>query len=235
VTKLILIRHAQSANNALPESQRVPDPGLTELGHQQAEALAEHLIEHPPTHIYCSAFRRALETTLPIVDRSKVIPEVRWDLFEQGGCYEGYIPGRTKPSSGMGRRQIQELFGDWKIDPQISDQGWYQGHPLESDEMAMARAERVANWLTQTVAPMHQVQETPSKIACVIHADFKVLLLQSLMKYSTSESQIEFESFYHLGHEPWNTSITELNWRGSHWQLVSLNQAPHLGHAVQRT
>ncbi len=164
-----------------------------------------------------------------------MIPEVRWDLFEQGGCYEGYIPGAIKPSSGMGRRQIRELFGDWKIDPQISDHGWYQGHPLESDEMAMARAERVADWLTQTVVPMHQGKGTPSRIACVIHADFKILLLQSLMKYSTPESQSEFELFYHRGLEPWNTSITELDWRGSHWQLVSLNQAPHLGHTVKRT
>ena len=35
--ELYLIRHAQSQNNALPEEQRVEDPGLTELGNQQAD------------------------------------------------------------------------------------------------------------------------------------------------------------------------------------------------------
>ena len=29
---LLLIRHAQSINNSLPEEQRSDDPGLTELG-----------------------------------------------------------------------------------------------------------------------------------------------------------------------------------------------------------
>ncbi len=231
--QLLLIRHAQSANNALPESQRVPDPGLTELGYRQANALAEFFHSRPPTHLYCSAFRRALETTFPIVKKLQLTPEVRWDLFEQGGCYEGYISGKTKPFAGMGRSQIRESFGDWKIDPQILDDGWYRGHPLESDQMAVARAERVANWLTHEIVPEHRERKAPSRIACVIHADFKILLLQSLMKFATRNSSSEFTSFYQRGQEPWNTSLTELEWRSGEWHLNSLNQVPHLEPSYQ--
>jgi 2,3-bisphosphoglycerate-dependent phosphoglycerate mutase len=235
VIQLILIRHAQSANNALPESQRVPDPGLTELGYYQADALADFLQSRPPTHLYCSAFRRALETTRPIVKKLQITPEVRWDLFEQGGCYEGYLPGQTKPYAGMGRTQIQASFGDWTIDSKIHDDGWYHGHPLESDEMAIARADRVAYWFTHEIVPDMLERSLPSRIACVIHADFKVLLLQSLMKFATRDSRAKFDSFNRLGQEPWNTSITELDWRAGHWQLASLNQVPHLGRTVKCT
>ena len=84
--QLFLIRHAQSQNNALPEEQRVEDPGLTELGHRQAELLADWVPALNLTRLITSPFRRTLLTTEPIRRATSLIPEVRVDLHEQGGC-----------------------------------------------------------------------------------------------------------------------------------------------------
>jgi 2,3-bisphosphoglycerate-dependent phosphoglycerate mutase len=49
IMQLLLVRHAQSANNALPTELRVHDPGLTETGNLQAEHLADWLQTLPLT------------------------------------------------------------------------------------------------------------------------------------------------------------------------------------------
>ena len=80
--ELFIIRHGQSLNNVTMKNNqhdREADPSLTELGHQQAEAVAEYLksglnletiVGFPPndrdihtglgiTHLFCSAMLRA--------------------------------------------------------------------------------------------------------------------------------------------------------------------------------
>ncbi len=104
----------------------MPDPGLTELGHQQAKALAEYFWDQPPTHIYCSAFRRALETTRPLVDRLKVIPEVRWDLFEQGDVTKDTFLEQSSPRLEWGDVRFKSCSVIGRL-TEISDHGWYQG------------------------------------------------------------------------------------------------------------
>ncbi len=118
MSKVLLIRHAQSANNAKPESQRVCDPGITELGLQQAQRTAQTLAAHEIRDLYCSPFLRSLETTRPIATISNCAPIIRADLFEEGGCYSGHLPGQKKGEPGMGRAQLQNRFpaGRWTIE-----------------------------------------------------------------------------------------------------------------------
>ena len=66
--KLYLVRHAQSTNNANPEPKRIPDPPLTELGTQQAQALSTYVPNIQPTHLLTS----------PFLERYK--PHNRWPL-----------------------------------------------------------------------------------------------------------------------------------------------------------
>ena len=47
-----------------------PDPGLSELGHKQAEMAAEHLAAHTVTSLFCSPMKRCQETALPFSKRS---------------------------------------------------------------------------------------------------------------------------------------------------------------------
>ena len=82
--KLLLIRHGQSANNAGPDHLRVPDPGLTAVGHEQSKLLAERLSAQPISQLYCSPFLRALETIRPLAETMGKRVNVRADIFEKG-------------------------------------------------------------------------------------------------------------------------------------------------------
>ena len=90
--ELYLIRHAQSENNAQPEEQRVEDPALTAMGRRQAGLLADWITSLNLTRLITSPFLRTLETTEAIRQATRLTPEVRVQLHEQGGCYRGYGP-----------------------------------------------------------------------------------------------------------------------------------------------
>jgi len=227
VFELLLIRHAQSANNALDESLRVPDPGITEMGKRQAICLSEWLKTYPPTTLYCSGFRRALETTLPIAQSTGIKPFVRQDIFEWGGCYDGYLPGKMGPFPGMNRAEIEKQFPGWEIDERIGDAGWYTESALESDEMALERSRRVASWLRgmfENLYVTNSLKGIPSRVALVIHADFKALLLRTLLN---DKSHFGERTFEHLSEVP-NTSVTQLTWTGDDWRLDFWSSIGHL-------
>jgi 2,3-bisphosphoglycerate-dependent phosphoglycerate mutase len=226
VFQLLLIRHAQSANNALPESQRISDPGLTPLGHSQAAALADWLSSYRPTALICSGFRRALDTTRPIAHKLNLQPKVRWDLFEQGGCYTGYLPEKKSPASGMGKSEICKTYGDWDVDDRISDHGWYHGYTLESDQQARARAQDVATWVIEELVTCIREDQEMNRPALVIHADFKALLLEALLCRQQSPSF--FSGRPYQVSEFWNASVTQLTWVDQHWRLDFWNSIGHL-------
>lgn len=223
--QLVLIRHAQSANNALGEKLRVPDPSITDIGKQQAKRLADWLQQYPPTHLYCSGFRRAIETSKPIAEQLNLPAFVRHDLYEQGGCYEGYLPGKMKSSPGMGRATIAELCPDWMIDDRISDLGWYCDRDLETDEEAVLRAQSVSQWIRSELIGAWQNQKTLHRIAMVIHADFKALLLRELLRNQDGSDGVPAE---HNLYQIWNTSVTQLTWNAPSWRIDFWNSIRHL-------
>ena len=65
--EIVLIRHGQPewARDGL----RVGNPPLTELGHRQAERLAEAYADLVPTHVAVSPLRRTRETAAPLLGR----------------------------------------------------------------------------------------------------------------------------------------------------------------------
>lgn len=220
--RLLLIRHAESANNALPEFQRIPDPGLTPRGHLQAMSVARRLASTQIDLLYCSGFLRSLQTAqyihaTRIATNSSPVPNpptrvaIQADLFEQGGCYAGYLPDQRTPQPGMGRAELSLRFPNWEIDPRISEQGWWAHQTYESDSEATLRAQRVAQWLASH--PLHR----DASIALVIHADFKNLLLRALLPDS-------FQSHLSLG----NTAISDLTWEANRWHLRYANCTQHL-------
>ncbi len=90
VTKVYLIRHAESEGNALEFFQGNLDTPLTEKGEQQLEYLTERFRDIRLDAIYYSPYRRT-ELTAEAVNRHhhlKMIPE--YDLRElNGGDWEG--------------------------------------------------------------------------------------------------------------------------------------------------
>jgi 2,3-bisphosphoglycerate-dependent phosphoglycerate mutase len=212
---LILIRHAQSENNAFPDHLRVSDPNITELGVVQAKklAMAVHALE--PTVLYCSAFLRSLETTRPIAEVTGLRPMVRQDIYEQGGCHRGYLPNPRIAERGMGREILSKRYANWHLDDRIEETGWFDLDHYESREEANHRAQRVKAWL-ESESRTHNPSD---RVAMVIHADFKLRLIEALLDDLDIESK--------LG-EVVNTSITRLSKVSGRWRLDYWNVFSHL-------
>lgn len=66
--RLLLLRHAQTPSNvkALLDTE-VPGPGLTDVGHQQAQRLVERMADHQPTAVFVSNMVRTHLTAEPLV------------------------------------------------------------------------------------------------------------------------------------------------------------------------
>jgi 2,3-bisphosphoglycerate-dependent phosphoglycerate mutase len=207
--QLYLIRHAQSQNNALPEEDRVEDPGLTEIGHQQAKLLGGWISQLNLTRLITSPFRRTLLTTEPIRQATSLVPDVRTDLHEQGGCYGGHTIDNIVGRPGMNRREIEAEFSGYRVAEEIDGDGWWKSRPYESWKAAHARAMRL---FEQTIREFAQTEE---RVAYVMHADIKLLFLKHVhaepldVPYNTSVTRIEFttdahrlQDFNQIGHLP---------------------------------
>jgi 2,3-bisphosphoglycerate-dependent phosphoglycerate mutase len=210
---LFLVRHAQSANNAQDERCRIPDPPITPLGNTQAQRLASAMKSLQPTHLLTSPFLRSIQTTRAVADHLGLQAMIQRDLFEQGGCYRGFAVGDRHPVPGMGRSVLQDLCPTWVIDPEIPEEGWNTLDHYEERDEARERAARVATWIAdQPLAPT-------ARVALIIHADFKLRLLEALLDREDLEE--------HLG-DVINTSISQLSYREKKWKLEFWNSYQHL-------
>jgi len=113
----------------------------------------------------------------------------------------------------MGRSELQSLCPGWHIDSSIAETGWNQLDRYEGRAEAFARARGVVRWFEST----DWCQQ--DRVAMVIHADFKMRLLEAMLDREDLES--------HLG-EVVNTSITRLSRSGSGWKLDFWNSHQHL-------
>ena len=93
MTRLIIVRHAESALNEQNRIQGHKDSGLTPKGLYQAEQLSKKIKKIPIDKIYSSDLGRAYSTTLEIVRHTK-LPIVRDPLLREIhlGDWEGMTP-----------------------------------------------------------------------------------------------------------------------------------------------
>ena len=212
---LLLIRHAQSQNNAFAEPLRIPDPDLTELGVSQAKKLERIVSGLAPTVVYCSPFLRSLETTRLAVHNLDVIPIVRQDLYEQGGCHSGFQPGNRVAEFGMNRSTLAQRYVGWKLDDRIDERGWYHSGHYETAIEAKERAQRVHRWFESET----HFHDAIDRVAMIIHADFKMRLLEAFLGDDSIEQK--------LG-DIVNTSVSRLSKSAGRWRLDYWNVFNHL-------
>ena len=79
--EIVLVRHAEPDWESA-RARGGGDPGLTELGRQQAATLAVHLNQRPLQALYCSPLARARETAAAIGQRQDLQATVVDDLAE---------------------------------------------------------------------------------------------------------------------------------------------------------
>ena len=90
VTRLLLIRHAQPAEEARGRCYGRLDIGLSARGHRRAQLIARTLERIPLAAVYSSPSTRALETATPLAAAHKLTPLVDDALRELDfGEFEG--------------------------------------------------------------------------------------------------------------------------------------------------
>ncbi len=215
---LYIIRHAQSFNNALRDmSQRVADPPLTELGHRQAELVAEHLARgisleqsigesdedtrtfsrkgYGISRLYCSAMSRSLQTARPIGRAIGLKPEIWQDIHEHGGIYLEHADERGVIGyPGLTRSKILADFPDYVLPETITEEGWWTGGQ-EDWPGCHGRALKV-------VAELARLAESDERIGLVSHGGFIDALLKALL------NQLPSRHFYY---SHFNTAITRID------------------------
>jgi glucosyl-3-phosphoglycerate phosphatase len=136
--RVLLLRHGQTAWNALGHFQGQTDIDLDDVGRVQAERAADQLARLSPSALVCSDLRRARDTAAALARRTglDVVSDPRLrETF--AGAWQGLTAG-----------QIAERFGDQR-------EAWRRGEevrPGGDGELRAEVGERVAAAVTEHVA-----------------------------------------------------------------------------------
>ncbi len=226
--QLYLIRHGQSANNALVgESPRTADPSLTDIGTTQAGTVAAHLIHDVDKtdardgiaaegcygigRLYCSPMLRALQTASPIGETLDVAPEVWVDIHEAGGVWLDHGDGRVG-HGGLTRSEMESQFAGFSIPDGVTETGWWNG-AFETREQLVARAGRVADEIRDMLSGPEE------RVALVSHGTFLSVLVQHLL-FGRHLPGSRFSSH--------NTGISRLDFSDGRCMVRYLNRVEHL-------
>jgi broad specificity phosphatase PhoE len=264
---LLLVRHAQSENNALLDRLRSEcggsdrqdelheryaqakssDPGLSELGAEQAQRCGEWIgrylrsMECLPdeyrTELVSSPMERALRTAEALAVQLSTQAEIWSDIHETKGCWRG---GQVAASPGRGASEIlastgTEHFCNSAVAP-VPDAGWWTDRVTgaawekETDEESCERARCVASRLRT----MALSAEAPTVKIIVTHGNWMSLLVQALVLPEGTTLSIPA-----VKHD--NTALTAIVLPGvpeeRSCSIVQLNRSEHLDAepAVRRT
>ena len=91
-TKLILVRHGESAGNRTNTFTGFEDAPLTDTGVKQAELLRDYLVQTDIDKIYSSDLSRAYNTALPLAEAKGMCVHKESDLREINGGLWGGMP-----------------------------------------------------------------------------------------------------------------------------------------------
>jgi 2,3-bisphosphoglycerate-dependent phosphoglycerate mutase len=239
--QLYFIRHGQSINNANennPNYKEHPDPYLTEIGKQQAEALAKYLKEkqhitndrmwneqnqygYGLTHIYTSLMERAAMTAAPTA-RALGIPFTAWvDIHEEGGIYAREKSENKIGLSGKPRSFYEKNFPELKLPDDYDESGWWN-RPFEVEEERQPRADRV---LAELITRHGDREGQPEEhIAFVSHGGFFMRFMCAMLNLPWRQGALDMKSWFFIN----NCSISKFDIRKDWFTICYINHADHL-------
>mmetsp|Transcript_23237 Transcript_23237/g.38859 ORF Transcript_23237/g.38859 Transcript_23237/m.38859 type:complete len:270 (-) Transcript_23237:104-913(-) len=183
---LWLVRHGESINNVIMDRvyaipgissfeanlnfrlERDPDPGLSELGHTQVEALHRHpaletlFASKEPILLYSSPLKRTIGTAAAI---QKILPEgthmhLKALLAEGGGLYKTCPKDYTNTAMpGNTPADFEATYPHLDLDlTEISQEGWWANKVGKEEDAGpesafWVRAAEVARWLRALQLP----------------------------------------------------------------------------------
>ncbi|HEY5014476.1 MAG TPA: histidine phosphatase family protein [Acidimicrobiia bacterium] len=110
---LVLVRHAEPVRTVAGTVDGPADPGLTPLGFEQAQRLAEWLAYERIDAVLSSPMRRARETAEPLAALVGLEVEIVDGLVEYDAASDDYIPMDELQASGD-PRWIAMVEGRWE-------------------------------------------------------------------------------------------------------------------------
>ncbi len=201
MTKLLLVRHAESTWNQTGRYQGRIDTELSDQGQKQASLLAERLISMPLAAIYASPLRRALHTAITIGVAQNMDIRVEPDLTEiDHGAWNGLL-----------KDEVEKRFG-----PQL--QQWL----VAPSKVQMPGGESLVDVSQRAKAVLSRIlADHPggTVVLCSHDAVLKVLIADLI--------GIHLDRFWAFGICNASISIVECNQGFA--RLICLNDACHLG------
>lgn len=215
--RLLIIRHAQSANNADPDA-RIADPPITEIGHDQAERLAEtrELFKEIDL-LYVSPMRRTLQTAAPIAATAGLSARVFTGLHEWGGIWEER-DGGIAHLPGMGRAEMSDIVPEIEFPDDVLDDGWWQGDLDTSrhDEILAHSRQNAEAFL----AYLDERYPTDTRIAVVTHGGYGSNLMEVALGIDLHPERVRFLQN--------NTGHALIEFDGGHGLMRWHNRIDHL-------
>ncbi len=240
--KLYLIRHAQSANNAIFTEEeywtkRSSDPEITDIGHEQAALLGPHLAKPSAeprqhsyqenlsfnfgiTHLYCSLMTRSILTAEYISKACNLPLHAHENIFEKGGIYKVDEHGKRHGLPGRNREYFNSRFPSLILPESFNDAGWYNRAAESTDEFIDRTAQAVADI-------RHAHESTNDVVALVVHGDFIDQFINELMNVDRKAENYAGGNWY----ANWvsnNTSISRIDFNKGAHNVIYLNRIDHL-------
>jgi probable phosphoglycerate mutase len=202
-TVLYLVRHGEAESNRDNRFGGWSPAPLTDLGHRQAVAAAAEMLRRAPTVLVTSDIERARQTAQPIADLLKLEPRLEPGLRERSlGVFDG-----------LSFTEAEARFPDmWKRlssrDPNAVPEGG------ETADTVFARV--------STAIERILTDHPGERIAVVTHGLALFHAFSYVCRLGTPSH--DHPVFVLVD----NASITQLEHRGAHWRIVSINDTAHL-------
>ncbi len=201
--RFILVRHGESEWNRTGRYQGQEDAPLSELGLQQAEALANRLKREKIDIIYASPLQRARRTAEAIARHHPIVPfELEPALFEiHHGVWQGLLASEV-------RERYPDMLEEWRCFPTRCQ--------MPGGESFSNILKRVLNFKE------HIARQHPNGTILISTHDVvvKILIADALGMHMDRINRIWVT----------NASISVVEYTEDLPFLVSLSEACHLGH-----
>lgn len=108
--RVIVVRHAQSEANAVGSLHcTVPGPPLTDLGYQQAKALAEALADEDVRSVWASSMTRAQQTAEPLAAARNV------PIRQRDGLKEAFLGELHDRRDDEAHETFEDVYASWLV------------------------------------------------------------------------------------------------------------------------
>jgi probable phosphoglycerate mutase len=204
-TRIIAVRHGETAWNVAARIQGQMDVGLNDTGRWQARRVGEALASEQISAVYSSDLGRAQQTAQSIADMTGVPVVPDEGLRERGfGMFEG--------------KTITEIHENWPDQAQNWRKRIPEWAPPEGGESLLQLRERVTRTL-HALASRHPGEQ----IVVVAHGG----VLDALYRVATGQ-EVNSPRTWELP----NGAINRLLWTPEGFTLVGWSDTQHLDHAA---